>query len=120
MKKLVKKLAIARNIPMLALALFACVFMGSKVLATVNSSAIVLSQWAFDTDATAANPTNPDHYVPYSGDLATDCEQEEDICGIIVEEDPQNPGKPLITEELLERIENENTEEGDVFLRPMT
>ncbi len=119
MTRLVKKAAAAKNIPLLALALFAAVFMGSKVLAMVNSSSMAPSPWEFDTTITSPDPTNPDHYAPYSGNLATDCVQVAEICGIIAEEDPQNPGKPLITDELRDRIEAEDTSEGDVFLRPM-
>lgn|SRR5690606_365382 len=113
----VKKIATAKNIPLLALALFAAMFMGSEVLASMRSAAAP-SAWVPNPDMTSPNPTNPEHYVPYSGNLATDCEQEEDICGILAEEDPNNPGHPLITEELEGRIIAEDTNSEDVFLLP--
>ena len=117
MTQLARKIATAKNIPLLALALFMAMFMGSEVLASMRS-AMAPSPWEFDTNNPTADPTMPEYYVPYSGNLADLCAQQENICGIIAEEDPDNPGQPVITEELKGRIDAQDRTHGDVFLLP--
>src|SRR5690606_13051052 len=112
-----KKIATAKNIPLLALALFAAMFVGSEVLASMRSAAAP-SAWTFEPTSPTDDPTDPEHYVPYSGDLNDLCSQVENICGIMAEEDPQNPGKPLIAADLENRINEEDTRQNDVFLLP--
>jgi|GEM_PF-2723916 len=79
-------------------------------------------EWVFDNSQ--PDPTDPQNYTlntnPQS--LENTCQQEESICGIIAPTDPaSSPSdpKPLIDAELQDRIEQENTENGDVFLLPM-
>lgn len=120
MTQLARKIATAKNIPLLALALFMAMFMGSEVLASMRS-AMAPSAWTFEPTDPTDDPTDPEHYVPYSGDLNDLCEQVIGICGIIAEEDPLNPGQPLIPNDLKERIEagETGTKAPDVFLLPM-
>lgn len=92
MLHLVKKAAAAKNIPLLALALFAAVFMGSKVYASFN---VVQEQhWLYDAQ-NCADPTLESCYTPASSPLSLVCEEvENEVCGINA---PDNgSGQPLI------------------------
>lgn len=96
MLHLFKKAAAARNIPLLALALFAVVFMGSKVYASFG---VVQEQhWEYDAQ-NCGDPTVESCYTPATGDLNLDCEQEaNEVCGINA---PDNgSGQPLIQGQL--------------------
>lgn len=96
MLHLFKKVSVAKNIPLLALALFAAVFMGSKVYASLEVADE--EHWTYN-DSPTCSETNPNCYSPASGDLSLDCEQEEnEVCGINA---PDNgSGQPLIQGQL--------------------
>ena len=73
----------------------------------------ISSQWIYDS--TLGPKTEPESYKE---GMKSSCPTgNNQLCGIITEEDPENPGYPLITEDLLSRIEAEDVSEGDVFLR---
>lgn len=79
MKEFLKKLTTARNIPMLALALFAAVFLVSEI----NASGLGAQseEWIYDNDC--GDPTNPACYDPHAGDLENDCvDLQNEVCGI--------------------------------------
>ena len=96
MLRLVKKAAAAKNIPLLALVLFAAVFMGSEVYASFK--AVQTQHWLLDS---CTDATNPDCYSP-AGDLTEVCEQEEnEVCGINAPEDEtETTPTPLIQGQL--------------------
>lgn len=95
MARFIKKAAAARNIPLLALALFAAVFMGSKVYASFG----VVQEQHWEYDQACTNPTNESCYTPAPGDLSSLCVQlENEVCGINA---PDNgSGQPLIQGQL--------------------
>jgi len=79
-------------------------------------------EWVYDNSQ--PDPTDPQNYTlntnPQS--LENTCQQDENICGIIAPTDPaSSPSdpKPLIDSGLEDRIEQENIDNGDVFLLPM-
>lgn len=120
MTRLVKKAAAAKNIPLLALALFAAVFMGSKVYASFNVDDE--KQWLYNEECD--DPLNASCYTAYEPEtLATDCEDLSEICGIVALEDQFNTDpvpRPLIDPEMEEDIEAGLPIPGRVYLRPHT
>lgn len=64
-----------------------------------------------------ADPTNPANYSPYTGDLSTLCPGTQNICGIVAPNDGTD--HPVIEEDsdLMQRIQNKDTSESDVFLQ---
>ncbi|WP_257667271.1 hypothetical protein [Parapedobacter tibetensis] len=91
----------------------------------VRSAAAGLLQsqeWVYDDSA--SDPTDPENYTANTNPQSLEdlCQQDENICGIIAPTDPNSSPsdpKPLIDAGLQDRIEQENTENGDVFLLPM-
>ncbi|WP_188507878.1 hypothetical protein [Parapedobacter pyrenivorans] len=78
-------------------------------------------EWLFDESE--PDPTNPENYTMYTeaGGLDAECEKVSGICGIIAPVDPSSSPsdpKPLIDEQLEERIEQEDDSQNDVFLLP--
>lgn len=94
----------------------------AKVKAAKAASKLQTNQqWVYDTNA--SDPTDPQNYTQYTGEggLSELCEQVTGICGINAPMDPSSPPtarKPLIDEDLQQRIEEENTTANDVFLLP--
>lgn len=79
------------------------------------------SEWLYDDNA--ADPTDPENYTLHTDPegLSDICEQVTGICGIIAPVDPSSSPsdpKPLIDEELEERIENQDMSNNDVFRLP--
>lgn len=71
-------------------------------------------QWEF-SNAPGADPTDPDEYSQYSGELGTDCPGAAVVCGIIAPDDPDLPGmQPDIDEDLEDEI-NSGNETSNVF-----
>lgn len=98
MTRLVKKAAAAKNIPLLALALFAAVFMGSKVHASFK--VVQTQHWILDE---CTDPTNPECYSLAGGDLSEDCvNQQNAVCGINAPQDEsvEDETLPLIEGQL--------------------
>jgi len=121
MLRLVKKAAAAKNIPLLALALFAAVFFGSEALASFEVQGD--QHWMYN-ESSGCNPTNPDCYTEAGAPLDNLCENDEEICGIVAPNDTSIPDslpqKPLIDEELEELIETGEFVPNKVFLRPLS
>lgn len=118
MLRLFKKAAAAKNIPLLALALFAAVFVGNLVYASVIGQ--TSDQWLYDP--LCGSPENSSCYDQYgtpTGNLSDDCLQEEnEVCGIIADEDGTT-GKPLIDPEsdLFQDLQNGNYADNDSIFR---
>src|SRR5690606_15413815 len=89
---LVKKAAAAKNIPLLALALFAAVFMVDQVVASVYNP--TPTRWVIKASCT--NPESPSCYEEDDGDITADCTGFTNVCGIVA---PDDGGQPLIEEE---------------------
>src|SRR5690606_12132494 len=105
------------NIPLLALALFAAAFMGSKVYG--NLSTLSDLNWVYD-NTTECSPTDEDCYSEHNGPLNAACDEDEDVCGIVAP--PQDPNasikKPMIDATLEGLINTADPSTGQVFLGP--
>src|SRR5690554_5260713 len=104
MINLIKKTIGTKTISLSFIALFASVFIGNEVYAMLHKQAT--EEWLLDDTMTSPNPLNPNHYVLYSGSLASDCLLQEEICGIKAPVGPD--GKPIIDEDLEERIRTQD------------
>lgn len=117
MLRLVKKAAAAKNIPLLALALFAAVFMGSQVYASVMG--LQTEQWLYN-DVPGCTETNAACYtILNTGDLDDECDQlENEVCGITA---PDDGGQPLIEGQLEDDLESGNFQnKANIFTMPRT
>lgn len=70
----------------------------------------VASQWLY----MSGDPTESTSYEP--GSLSP-CSGQNEVCGIIAQEDLENPGYPLITDDHRARIEQKDDDAQDVFLK---
>lgn len=70
------------------------------------------SQWVYDP--LLGSETDEDSYVP--GTLGS-CTPGDNICGIVAEEDPNNQGHPMFSSGQVARIQNQDTSQGDVYLK---
>lgn len=116
MAHLFKKAAVARNIPLLALALFVAVFTGSKVYAAFQKANE--PHWVY-TDSSGCSETNPNCYTPTSSDLSTICQQlVNEVCGISA---PDNGnGQPLIEGQLAADLASGDFEnKPNIFRMPL-
>jgi hypothetical protein len=73
----------------------------------------VLQYWEYSG---SNSPTDQLEYTPISSPSCAS--GTNNVCAILAEEDPSNMGYPKITGEPVEaRIQNKDTNDGDVFLR---
>ena len=119
MKRLIKKTVAARNIPVLALALFAALFIGNEVYASLVTQST--PHWYFDRNL-CVDPTDPNCYRPAPGDITEDCENDdEELCGIVAPKDETVLDKdvPEIQGQLfLDLLNGQYEDNEDIFTMP--
>lgn len=106
------------KLPMLAVIMGLIALIGTAAV-DADKSVQQTQQWVISSST--LDPLDPESYEPYDepGGLEELCEQVSGICGIIAPADPSDTEKPDLRDpELQERITDEDTSEGDVFLLP--
>lgn len=87
-----------------------------EVKAKSETTIIQTEAWEFNgTPGNLNEETNASYYSRPSS--TPNCSGGANICIVVAPEDPSNPGQPLLSPELQERIEHRETDSGDVMLK---